>query len=119
MNNGSFKENKNFVRLFFTSTHTRTYTVLKYTSNTVLRLESVKTNVNMAKLTFLIILILFMVISTLTAMNPLSDIVKKCFGHHKLVQFNYILGQIDDDSLLNMANTFRENQEEFFGSLEW
>jgi hypothetical protein len=73
----------------------------------------------MAKLTLLMILILFMVISTLTAMNPLSDIIKKCFGHHKLVQFNYMLGQIDDDSLFNMVDIFRENQEEFVGSLEW
>jgi hypothetical protein len=73
----------------------------------------------MAKFTLLMILILFMVISTLTAMNPLSEIVKKCIGHHKLVQFNYILGQTDDDSLFNMANTLSKNQEEFFGSLEW
>ncbi len=115
-----FKENKNFVQLFelfsllrLIHAHIQNLNILR------IRLESVNTIVNMAKLTLLLILILFMVISTSTAMNPLSDIVKKCFGHHKLLQFNYMLGQIDDDSLLNMADIFRENQEECVGSLEW
>ena len=61
----------------------------------------------------------FLVISTLAAINPLSDIVKKCFVNHQLNQINYILIQKEDDSLYNMVEIFKENQQQFAGSSDW
>jgi hypothetical protein len=68
---------------------------------------------------FFVISISFLVISTLAAMTPLSDIMKKCFANRQLNQINYILTQTDDDTFYNMVETFKGNQHQFVGTSKW
>jgi len=68
---------------------------------------------------FLVFSISFLVISTLAAMTPLSDIMKKCFANRQLNQINYILTPTDDDTFYDMVEIFRGNQRQFVGTSKW
>ncbi len=74
----------------------------------------------MTKLIIVTISYSLLAVSSVIAMNSLSDIVKQCFAHnHQVIQTNYIYTQRDDDFMHTMAEILTENQEQFIGSSNW
>jgi len=74
----------------------------------------------MTKMIIVILYYLLLPASTMAGAYPLSDIVKKCFAHnHQFIQTNYFYAQRDDNTMYNMAEIFRENQEQFLGTFDW
>ena len=83
------------------------------------RFGSPKTISKMTTIVQFVLSISFLVGSTFAAMNPLSEIVKKCLVNHQLAQINYIIREKEDDSLYNMVEIFGGNRQQFVGSSNW
>ena len=74
----------------------------------------------MTKNVLLIFSYLLLAVSVMATMNPLSDIVRQCFAYnHQFIQINYIHTQRDDDSMYNMVEIVKGNQQQFLGSSDW